>query len=112
MAIRTVLACAVLAFSPRLQSKPAPPVQHPASAHPELWEPVWSDEFDGKELDRSKWKFETGGHGFGNNELQFYTDRAENTHVEGGSLVTGLGPKSQNQEHGRQAQSAPDVRTL
>lgn len=87
MAIRTVLAGAVLVFSPALQSKPAGPPPHPASAHPELWEPVWSDEFEGKELDRSKWKFETGGHGFGNNELQFYTDRPENTHLEGGSLV-------------------------
>lgn len=51
------------------------------------WELVWSDEFDGAELDRSKWKHETGGHGFGNGELQFYTDRAENAFVEGGALV-------------------------
>lgn len=54
---------------------------------PADWELVWSDEFDGKELDRAKWKHETGGHGFGNNELQFYTDRAENAFVEGGALV-------------------------
>jgi beta-glucanase (GH16 family) len=51
------------------------------------WELVWSDEFDGKELDRSKWKFETGGHGFGNNEQQFYTDRADNAFLEDGALV-------------------------
>jgi beta-glucanase (GH16 family) len=58
-----------------------------ASSHPEDWELVWSDEFDGKEIDKSKWKYETGGHGFGNNEQQFYTDRAENSFIEGGALV-------------------------
>ena len=56
-------------------------------AAPSDWELVWSDEFDGKELDKAKWKHETGGHGFGNNEQQFYTDRADNAFVEGGALV-------------------------
>lgn len=37
---------------------------------------VWSDEFNYTGLpDSSKWNFETGGHGWGNNEKQFYTDR-------------------------------------
>ncbi|HLY09860.1 MAG TPA: glycoside hydrolase family 16 protein [Planctomycetota bacterium] len=58
-----------------------------ASSHPEDWELVWSDEFDGKEIDPMKWKYETGGHGFGNNEQQFYTDRADNSFVDGGALV-------------------------
>ena len=36
---------------------------------------VWSDEFNYSGLpDPSKWNFETGGHGWGNNEKQFYTD--------------------------------------
>ena len=87
MVIRTALALAILAGSLSPQSTTAGAATPPASSHPELWEPVWSDEFEGKELDRSKWKFETGGHGFGNNELQFYTDRSDNAHVEGGALV-------------------------
>ncbi len=58
-----------------------------ASAHPEQWELVWSDEFEGKEIDKTKWKYETGGHGFGNNELQFYTDRADNSFTDKGALV-------------------------
>jgi beta-glucanase (GH16 family) len=33
---------------------------------------VWADEFD--ILDRSVWNIEVGGHGFGNNELQWYSD--------------------------------------
>jgi beta-glucanase (GH16 family) len=60
-----------------------PLVQQP----PAGWELAWSDEFDGKELDRTKWKHEVGGHGFGNNELQFYTDRAANAYLEDGALV-------------------------
>jgi beta-glucanase (GH16 family) len=66
----------------------------------EEWELVWSDEFEGKELDKDKWKFETGGHGFGNNELQFYTDRADNAFVEGGALVIRAQPeKFQNRAY-------------
>ncbi len=36
---------------------------------------VWSDEFNYTGLpDSSKWNYETGGHGWGNNEKQFYTE--------------------------------------
>lgn len=48
---------------------------------------VWSDEFDGTELDRSIWNVEQGGSGWGNRELQYYTDRTENIRVENGNLV-------------------------
>jgi beta-glucanase (GH16 family) len=51
--------------------------------------PVWSDEFDYKGLpDKTKWNYDVGGHGWGNNELQFYTEkRLENARVENGNLV-------------------------
>jgi beta-glucanase (GH16 family) len=48
---------------------------------------VWSDEFDSPTLDRSTWTFNTGGSGFGNGELQYYTARPENVRVDNGSLV-------------------------
>lgn len=48
---------------------------------------VWSDEFNGTELDRSVWNVEQGGAGWGNRELQYYTDRTDNLRVEGGNLV-------------------------
>jgi len=50
---------------------------------------VWSDEFDYTGLpDESKWNYDVGGHGWGNNELQFYTrSRAENARVEDGHLI-------------------------
>lgn len=49
---------------------------------------VWSDEFDYEGLpDPTKWAHEVGGHGWGNNELQYYTDkRLLNSNVGGGTL--------------------------
>ncbi len=51
------------------------------------WTLVWQDEFTGPEIDRTKWTFDIGGHGWGNNELQAYTDRPENARIENGTLV-------------------------
>ena len=50
---------------------------------------VWSDEFNYLGLpDNTKWSYDTGGHGWGNNELQYYTAaRAENARVENGHLI-------------------------
>ncbi|MBI3829910.1 MAG: glycoside hydrolase family 16 protein [Planctomycetes bacterium] len=59
----------------------------PASADADKWEPVWADEFDGAQIDKEKWKFVIGGGGYGNNELQYYSDRAENAFIEDGHLV-------------------------
>lgn len=50
------------------------------------WEMVWSDEFDGSELDRKKWTPEQSCWGGGNDERQCYTDRPENIVVEDGFL--------------------------
>lgn len=50
---------------------------------------VWSDEFDYEGMpDPGKWSYDVGGHGFGNEELQYYTDgRPENARVENGKLI-------------------------
>ena len=67
------------------------PAQDP---HPipneQRWKLVWSDEFDGPNgsaVDRSKWVVETGGEGWGNDELEYYTDRAANVFLRNGNLV-------------------------
>ncbi len=50
---------------------------------------VWSDEFDYTGLpDSTKWGYDVGGHGWGNNEKQFYTsERLENAAVANGVLT-------------------------
>ncbi|HEY6915660.1 MAG TPA: family 16 glycosylhydrolase [Paludibacter sp.] len=57
---------------------------------------VWSDEFDGPALDLTKWSYETGGGGFGNQEKQYYTNRPENIRVENGSLIIEAKKESYN----------------
>ena len=49
---------------------------------------VWADEFNytGKP-DASKWNYEVGAGGWGNNELQCYTNREENAYVDDGYLT-------------------------
>lgn len=54
------------------------------------WRLVWADEFDqpdGSAPDPAKWVYDLGGGGWGNNELQTYTDRRENSRLEGGRLI-------------------------
>ncbi len=53
----------------------------------EGYELVWHDEFDGAQIDRTNWTFDTGGYGFGNGEAQYYTERPENVRIENGLLV-------------------------
>lgn len=50
---------------------------------------VWSDEFNKDGLpDPTKWGYDVGGNGWGNNELQYYIKaRAENARVEKGNLI-------------------------
>src|SRR4028118_2162694 len=50
---------------------------------------VWSDEFDRTgPPDPTKWSYNVGGHGWGNRELQYYTDAdPDNARVENGNLV-------------------------
>lgn len=50
--------------------------------------PTWSDEFDYTGLpNTAKWSYDLGGGGWGNNELQYYTNSINNAKVENGSLI-------------------------
>ncbi|MEL6864788.1 MAG: family 16 glycosylhydrolase [Bacteroidota bacterium] len=55
----------------------------------EEWSVVWADEFEGEGIpDTSKWTFDIGNWGWGNNELQYYTEnRTENARQENGLLI-------------------------
>jgi hypothetical protein len=47
----------------------------------------WSDEFDQTSLDLNSWNYETGGGGWGNNELENYTNSDKNSYLTKGYLV-------------------------
>lgn len=55
------------------------------------WELSWSDEFTGAAgqlPDATKWNYDTGGGGWGNQELETYTDKPANVSLDGnGHLV-------------------------
>ena len=51
------------------------------------WEQVWSDEFDGDELDMSKWNILRWRPRWVNNEEQAYTNRDTNVFLQDGNLV-------------------------
>ena len=55
----------------------------------EGWNAVWADEFEGQALDPATWNYEIGNGdgGWGNNELEFYTDRQENVRLVDGQLI-------------------------
>jgi beta-glucanase (GH16 family) len=59
------------------------------SQYHSTWQLVWNDEFNYTGLpDSAKWNYDTGGDGWGNNELEFYTGkRPENARVEDGNLI-------------------------
>lgn len=67
------------------------PVPTPSADSEAEWSLVWSDEFDaaaGTPINDEFWTCETGGHGWGNNEWEYYTDRVENVaHDGGGNLA-------------------------
>jgi beta-glucanase (GH16 family) len=54
------------------------------------WVLTWSDEFNGpngSSPDSTKWVMESGGNGWGNDELEYYTPRPQNVRIQNGSLV-------------------------
>jgi beta-glucanase (GH16 family) len=64
---------------------------------PAGWKLTWSDEFDGKDINRARWDFDIGNgfynydasqwiSGWGNDELQYYTREADNAFVKDGML--------------------------
>lgn len=54
------------------------------------WTLAWSDEFDaadGTPVDAARWHHDTGGSGWGNQELEYYTEDASNAEQRGGKLL-------------------------
>lgn len=47
---------------------------------------TWSDEFDGATINAENWGYNIGGGGWGNNELQIYTNSSTNSYLQDGKL--------------------------
>ncbi|GIH15244.1 glycoside hydrolase family 16 protein [Rugosimonospora africana] len=84
-ALALVAACATVQLTSN--SQPASAAVAPAALGPL----VWSDDFNGaagSAPDGSKWGHDTGGSGWGNNELEYYTTSTSNASLDGnGHLV-------------------------
>jgi beta-glucanase (GH16 family) len=83
---------AVIAFG--IAALPRNEAAKPAASE---WKLVWADEFNGKEIDKTKWDFDVGNGfysydakqwigGWGNDELQYYTRESDNAFVKDGML--------------------------
>lgn len=89
------------------------PIGTPSNPAIEGMNLIWQDEFTGNTLDRSKWDYDLGYYlnddpntwGWGNSELQHYTDSAQNVFVQDGKLnIRALNePKSFPQDPSRSA---------
>jgi beta-glucanase (GH16 family) len=83
-----------------LSTTPAPPDLGSAGGPSDLatatgpdgppgWILTWSDEFNGPAgpIDGTRWGFDTGAGGWGNNELEYYTNRTDNVALDGNGML-------------------------
>lgn len=71
---------------------PMPIVTRPQAPTDKNWQfettPVWADEFNATGApDPNKWGYDIGGSGWGNNELQYYTNSQSNASMADGKLT-------------------------
>jgi len=71
------------------------------------WQLVWADEFDSTSLDLNSWTRETGGHGWGNNEWQYYTNREDNSYIQDGVLII----KAMEEDFGSNSYTSARIKT-
>jgi beta-glucanase (GH16 family) len=63
-------------------------IRIPARSQDTCFYLVWQDDFEYTGApDNEKWGYDTGGHGWGNQELQFYSNTRTNSYVEDGKLT-------------------------
>ncbi len=73
---------------------------------------VWSDEFNGTKLDTVTWYYEVGNgdNGWGNQELQYYTNDGSNIKMENGNLV--IIPRAEVKNNGTTTYTSARLKTV
>ena len=104
--LATVLACCCLILfisCAKKSTAPGASIPPPTNTNPvdKDWafetSPTWADEFDYSGLPNSaQWGYDIGGSGFGNNELQYYTNSLNNASVGNGVLTITARKESMN----------------
>jgi beta-glucanase (GH16 family) len=82
--ILLLTACATTTPEP---STPTPEPSPTPEGEIDGWNLIWQDEFNGDTLDLQNWAFDLGANGWGNGELEEYTNSTDNVRVENGNLV-------------------------
>ncbi len=86
--------------------------QQPPDLNIPGWELVWNDEFDKGAIDLSKWEHEVNARGGGNNELQYYTARPQNSYIDDGKLVINAIKETYTGPEGTREYTSGRIRTL
>jgi beta-glucanase (GH16 family) len=95
-----------------IDEPPPPPPPPPPPTCVDGFRLVWSDEFDEATIDPNRWGHEVNGSGGGNNELQYYTDRSENSRIEDGVLILEARRESYTGPDGTRDYTSARLRTL
>jgi beta-glucanase (GH16 family) len=66
---------------------------------------TWSDEFSGTKINTDNWDYDIGGSGWGNNELQYHTNR--NAYLKDGLLVL----RAQQESYGGRSYTSSRLKT-
>ena len=81
-----IITTATISFAQSLRGLATLPAYSLSNFNPS-YKSVWSDEFNGVSLDTNSWNYDMGNNGgWGNYELQYYTNAKTNVNVAGGSL--------------------------
>ncbi len=76
----------------------------------QCWNLVFEEQFNGTSLDLNTWEYQIGGSGWGNNELQYYTNGA-NVEVSGGTLKI-IAKKDLANQYPANAYTSSRIRTI
>ncbi len=103
--IATSLFLSMVASCGSKTEEPKPYISQPKAPQDLNWQfeaiPAWADEFDyAGQPDQKKWGYDIGGTGWGNNELQYYTNSTSNASVADGTLrITAIKENKEGKEY-------------